>query len=741
MQYFAVLAGLHPLTYPKTGIAVGRSYTARGHLRSVYDAENPATVYWRAGAVDAEGRVTEAALGNGVSTTRTYDPATGLIRTIQSGVGDSAAMQDLGYVFDSLGNLTTREDFIQDVYESFAYDRLNRLTGATVHDAEDDTARAAKTYRYDAIGNIVNKSDLGAADYVYGSGNAAGAGDAGPHAVVSAGGNTYAYDDNGNMVSGAGRTLTWTSFDKPATVVDAATRTAFAHGPDRARIVQTRTQGATTTTIVYVAGLFEQLGKTGEATKFVHYIFAGSSRVAIRTTDDAPTPGDSLRYLHRDHLGSVDTITDAAGAVVERLSYGAFGKRRVAAGANAWTDPALAIAAVNTPRGFTGHEHLDDFQLVHMNGRVYDPSLGRFMSADPFVQFPESTQGLNRYSYVNNNPLSFTDPSGYFIGKLFKAVGRFVKKVLGSGIGRVIAQLVATAAICGADPAFSCAAWVGAGLGGASAAAAGGDLSDVFKAAAVSFASAHAFGEVGQHFKLGADATVGDHIARAVAHGTVGGVTAVASGGEFKDGFLGAGAASLASPAIGSIKGKGLGARTARVAVAAAVGGTASKLGGGKFANGARTAAYLQAFSEAADHYREYTRREAKAGPGEFADPNNTDPYRYRYIEIEDTYIDPTHKLTVIGTHDPLTEDFAQDFFSQGGSFGRVATFVPGVEATAVYHDTVVIRAGSDYNRWVVNFTTIPHSVAISYSAIVGEYTRGWANSAAYYMYVTRPRS
>ena len=121
-----------------------------------------------------------------------------------------------------------------------------------------------------------------------------------------------------------------------------------------------------------------------------------------------------MRYLHQDHLGSVDTITDEAGRAVERLSYGAFGKRRIAAGANAWTDPALAIAAVNTPRGFTGHEHLDDFQLVHMNGRVYDPALGRFMSADPFVQFAESTQGLNRYSYVDNNPLSFTDPSGYY---------------------------------------------------------------------------------------------------------------------------------------------------------------------------------------------------------------------------------------------------------------------------------------------------------------------------------------
>ena len=156
------------------------------------------------------------------------------------------------------------------------------------------------------------------------------------------------------MVSGAGRTLTWTGFNKPASVVDAATRTAFVHGPDRARIRQTRTQGATTTTIVYVAGLFERVSKTGEATKSVHYIFAGSQRIAIRTTDDAPTPTDRVRYLHQDHLGSVDTVTDETGRAVERLSYGAFGKRRVAAGANAWTDPALAIAAVNTPRGFTG---------------------------------------------------------------------------------------------------------------------------------------------------------------------------------------------------------------------------------------------------------------------------------------------------------------------------------------------------------------------------------------------------
>ncbi len=121
-----------------------------------------------------------------------------------------------------------------------------------------------------------------------GTGNAAGAG---PHAVVAAGGNAYAHDDNGNMVSGAGRTLAWTSFNKPASIANAAAVTTFAYGPDRARTVQVRTRGAAVTRTVYVAGLFEKVSETGKATGSVHYLFAGSARVAIRTTDDAPAPG------------------------------------------------------------------------------------------------------------------------------------------------------------------------------------------------------------------------------------------------------------------------------------------------------------------------------------------------------------------------------------------------------------------------------------------------------------------
>ena len=64
--------------------------------------------------------------------------------------------------------------------------------------------------------------------------------------------------------------------------------------------------------------------------------------------------------------------------------------------------------------------------LIHMNGRVYDPEIGVFLSADPLVQFPHSTQGLNRYAYVGNNPLSYTDPSGHLIFSLIAAAGGYL---------------------------------------------------------------------------------------------------------------------------------------------------------------------------------------------------------------------------------------------------------------------------------------------------------------------------
>jgi RHS repeat-associated protein len=129
-----------------------------------------------------------------------------------------------------------------------------------------------------------------------------------------------------------------------------------------------------------------------------------------------------------DHIGSMDMVlrfewnaatgnwrtSDGEGAG-ERQSFSAWGERR---NGEDWSElrgsasAAQRTSAVDENRGFTGHEMLDDFGLIHMNGRIYDPELGRFLSADPFVQVPEFSQNFNRYSYVLNNPLSMTDPSG-----------------------------------------------------------------------------------------------------------------------------------------------------------------------------------------------------------------------------------------------------------------------------------------------------------------------------------------
>ncbi|MGJ8690951.1 MAG: RHS repeat domain-containing protein [Thalassotalea sp.] len=115
------------------------------------------------------------------------------------------------------------------------------------------------------------------------------------------------------------------------------------------------------------------------------------------------------RYLLKDHLGSTTAITNEAGTIEERLSFNTWGERRAAD----WSAGSVDISGLDTTRGFTGHEMLDDSGLIHMNGRVYDPTVGRFLSADILIQAPTNTQSYNRYSYVFNNPLSFTDPSGY----------------------------------------------------------------------------------------------------------------------------------------------------------------------------------------------------------------------------------------------------------------------------------------------------------------------------------------
>ena len=95
----------------------------------------------------------------------------------------------------------------------------------------------------------------------------------------------------------------------------------------------------------------------------------------------------------------MSVIADEMGAVIERLAYASWGKRRFVNSTPGLTDKLDAIVGVKTDRGYTEHEHLDEVGVIHMNGRIYDPLMGRFMSAEPIIQSPYNLKSFNRYSY------------------------------------------------------------------------------------------------------------------------------------------------------------------------------------------------------------------------------------------------------------------------------------------------------------------------------------------------------
>jgi RHS repeat-associated protein len=124
---------------------------------------------------------------------------------------------------------------------------------------------------------------------------------------------------------------------------------------------------------------------------------------------------DKKYYLHRDYLGSIIAISDENGAAIERRHFDAWGnlaKLQQNGAAVALPTDGTATKLLLLDRGYTSHEHLSEVGLIHMNGRLYDPVLRSFLMPDNFIQQPENTQNYNRYAYVLNNPLMYTDPSG-----------------------------------------------------------------------------------------------------------------------------------------------------------------------------------------------------------------------------------------------------------------------------------------------------------------------------------------
>ena len=379
------LSRVKKVTYP-TGYSIRKEYNNLGYLTKI---KNEAGLpLWETIEVNEFGQIKRYKLGEGIINTREFDESHRLKATISEANGE--IIQSFSYGFDDFCNLASRKDEKRGMEENFLYDDLNRLTTITMNGVES-------RMEYDAYGRIYSKMTDGQivfrkAQYNTNDDN----GMLKPHAISDA--------EMGSILPE--QSITYTMFDKVKTITQDDRMLSYEYGYDHQRIKMKETFNGTTVIEKDYFGNCEIVHENGN----VPYTYLsgplGTFAVVRRIMNF-----DQISFILKDHLGSWTTITDYDGSLEQELSFDAWGNLR---------DPETWSGEFDeTPlldRGFTGHEHLYDFGLINMNGRMYDPVMSSFLSVDNYVQQPDNSQNFNRYAYCLNNPLKYTDPSGELFG-------------------------------------------------------------------------------------------------------------------------------------------------------------------------------------------------------------------------------------------------------------------------------------------------------------------------------------
>ncbi len=238
------------------------------------------------------------------------------------------------------------------------------------------------------------------------------------------------YDANGNLTKKGPQTLAYDAENRLTQVVKAgATQAAVTYDGDGGRVTKTAPAGTT----VYVGKLWE----LRPASVKVKYIWVGSQRLVSKSSTG------TVSYLHPNHLGSTDLLTDKTGTEVAHYEY------------TPWGETFSKTGTASVPHQYTGKELDPETGFYFYESRYYDPQLGRFLTPDTIVPVPHDPQAFNRYSYAHNNPLVYTDPTGHSwwmkIAQWFGNVGRtivsaivaavvFVEKLLprGDAVARIV---------------------------------------------------------------------------------------------------------------------------------------------------------------------------------------------------------------------------------------------------------------------------------------------------------------
>lgn len=373
--------------YP-SGFKVMYHYNNIGHFKEITDHKGNSL--YRTEKKTPLGQIERFCLSGSMTGERVYHPEKHAVTRIYTTKGENI-LQDLSYEYDGFSNLATRTDNKRALVERFTYDHLNRLVKIKLNNS------TTGWMDYDPYGRMTRKivdNWLVFSDAVYNE-------TAKPHAIDRAATDEGVFSEH---------TLTYTCFDKVKTIAEGNNTLEYTYGYDRQRIFMEEHANGTNRTKRYVGGCEFQTATENNTTTTKNYTFIDSP-IGVVAVVEKQGNDQSIHYVLKDHLGSWTTITDSQGNVEQELSFDAWGNRR---NPETWYGPVSSSAAAPMfDRGFTGHEHPYAFGLINMNGRMYDPKTSSFLSVDAYVQSPDNSQSFNRYAYCLNNPLKYTDPTGW----------------------------------------------------------------------------------------------------------------------------------------------------------------------------------------------------------------------------------------------------------------------------------------------------------------------------------------
>ncbi|WP_333662109.1 RHS repeat-associated core domain-containing protein [Chishuiella changwenlii] len=545
--------------------------TWSGTLYQVKDKASGALL-WQLDEVLAGGQVIKTKLGK--STIHNQYDYNNMLSSIKHTSVSSPQIVDVAYTFDVIKNeLTSRitsGDF--SINERFSYDNNNRLVEWT----NPTTGNFHKNI-YDQEGRITENNQIGKINF-----GASGS----VYRPTSIDLNTEGIQHYTNDQI---QTIGYNENNDPTFIDGVTGDAAFSYGLTNMRQVvsyggnfSTATEGKFTK-FYSEDGSFEvTVDNTTGQEKHILYIGGSPYEADILYLKDYSKNEASYHYLHKDYLGSILAITDENGRKLEQRHYDAWGNithLKIGTGAVITDQTLIKQTTLLLDRGYTSHEHFQELGIIHMNGRLYDPILRRFLNADENIQEPFNTQNYNKYGYVLNNPLLYNDPSGeefMILGSIFLA-----KMLIGAGVGAGIGLATYTLNVGLAGGEFKLGGMFKSMMWGAISGAVTAGIGNVFTTSASGYTQATKF----------AAKTMGG-IVKAGAHAIAQGTLSMMQGGNFYQAFASGAAGSLAAAGWGNLAKMSI--KTAHfaqstlgmVTFGAISGGASSYLTGGNFWQG-----------------------------------------------------------------------------------------------------------------------------------------------------------